>query len=413
MKLSEFYSSRCSHSNAGSFCTGSRQKCSRGYLDRTADRGKICGCSGVQSGCQDCGVCEPCSAKVLCVFEDDTCFYLNYAAHVFAAAVVSHCHDAAHSSAPLQSCEAWLKICCQRLQSQVAAVESLSLMQSILMGAQHILLQGSALVEAPVSLISRFASLTFEEQLAVSSEHQLMSLSVPSGDIFKIVHAAQADLTSIFTRQLIAVQPPKDSESHKVVNWFLDAVKKVSDCATLPLHGKSLQWSAHAAIQGCGPDCTRIHNDQNCLVCGCSYNRHTRHGCDEPPFKGRRGSWSPVSNGAMRVPLHVQEISSGTFKVSLDLKSSRIEVVQSGNLFDINPSHREIGTVITFNITHSSSSTPKVIIGLTSHHPALMATTKVSIGLDLGNLTFIGGKRIEQLAVDLKLAVSISPSVIK
>jgi hypothetical protein len=365
----------------------------------------------VQSGCQDCVVCEPCSAKVLCVFEDKVCLHLNYAAHVFAAAVVSHCHGAGHSSAPLQSCEAWLKTCYQRLQSQVTAVESLSLVQQILMGAQHILLQDSELVEPPVSLISRFASLTFKEQLAVSSEHVLfLSLSVPPGDIIKIARAAQADLTSIFARRLIAVQPPKDSESHKVINSFLDSVKRVSDCATLPLQGKSLQWSAHAAIQGCGPGCNLSHRNDKCLVCGGGYQQHMGHICRG----GRRGSWSLCSNGALDVPLHVEEISSGTFKVSLDRKSSRLEVVQSDELFESNPG-REIGTVITFIITHSSSSTPKVIVGLTPHHPYFAASTKVSIGLDLGDLKFNCEEQdtVQQLAADLKSAVSISPSVIK
>ena len=129
---------------------------------------------------------------------------------------------------------------------------------------------------------------------------------------------------------------------------------------------------------------------------------------------GRRGSWSLRSNGALDVPLHVEEISSGTFKVSLDRKSSRLEVVQSDELFESNPG-REIGTVITFIITHSSSSTPKVIVGLTPHHPYFAASTKVSIGLDLGDLKFNCEEQdtVQQLAADLKSAVSISPSVIK
>jgi hypothetical protein len=348
--------------------------------------------------------------------EDEICVRLNYAAQVFAAAVVSHCHDAVDST-PQQLCEAWTKTYNQRLQSQVTAAKTSLQVQQILMGAQKILLQGSALVAPPASLISRFGSLTFEEQQAFISDHQLMC-SLPSGDIFKVMRATQAESISTLVRQLIAVHPPKDSESHQVINCFLDAVNEVSDCTDLSLQGKSLQWGACVAIQGCGPECSQSHSgDGNCLVCGNGWHGgHSGHNCQHAPFSGRRGSWLSSSNGAPVVPLHVEKIYTGTVKMSLDPKSSQIEGVQSDTPLRIDPD-KEIGTVITFNIAHSHSSSPKVIVGLTQIPPPLKApiASRISIGFDLGDMKFIGkaDQAPDKLVADLKLAVSISPSVIK
>jgi hypothetical protein len=349
--------------------------------------------------------------------EEDISVRLNYAAQVFAAAVVSHCRDAGDLS-PLQLCDAWSKTSYQRLQSQVTAAKTLSQVQRILVGAQHILLQGSALVVPPVSLISRFRSLTFEEQEAFISDHQLMR-SLPSGDFFEVLSATQAESTSTFVRQLIAVHPPKDSESHEVVSCFLDAVKRVSHCTDdLLLQRKSFQWDAvFSHSQGCGPECSQSHShDGNCLVCGNGWHGgHNGHTCRHDPFSGRRGSWLSSSSGAPVVPLHAEESSPGTVKVSLDPKSGQKEGTQSDT--PLPHPDKEIGTVITFNITHSSSSTPKVIVGLTQIPPPLKAPieSRVSVGLDLGGMKFIGKAKEAQdkLAADLKLAVSISPSVIK
>jgi hypothetical protein len=305
--------------------------------------------------------------------EEDISVRLNYAAQVFAAAVVSHCRDAGDLS-PLQLCDAWSKTSYQRLQSQVTAAKTLSQVQRILVGAQHILLQGSALVVPPVSLISRFRSLTFEEQEAFISDHQLMC-SLPSGDFFKVLSATQAESTSTLVRQLIAVHPPKDSESHEVVSCFLDAVKRVSHCTDdLLLQRKSFQWDAvFSHSQGCGPECSQSHSpDGNCLVCGNGWHGgHSGHTCRHDPFSGRRGSWLSSSSGAAVVPLHAEESSPGTVKVSLDPKFGQKEGTQSDT--PLPHPDKEIGTVITFNITHSSSSTPKVIVGLTQIPPPLKA----------------------------------------
>jgi hypothetical protein len=307
---------------------------------------------------ESCGAQVPCGPQVpsdASASEEEICVRLNYAAQVFAAAVVSHCHDAVDST-PQQLCEAWTKTYNQRLQSQVTAAKTLLQVQQILMGAQKILLQGSALVAPPVSLISRFGSLTFEEQEALISDHQLMC-SLPSGDIFKFMRVIQAESTSILVRQLIAVYPPNDSESHKVVNCFLDAVNRASDCIDLPLQGKSLQWGARVATQGCGLECSQSHSGNgNCLVCGNGWHEgHSGHTCQRAPFSGRRGSWFSPSNAEHVVPLHVEEISPGNVKVSLDPKSSQIEGVQSDTPLKSDPD-KEIGTVVTFYVTRLISA---------------------------------------------------------
>jgi hypothetical protein len=334
---------------------------------------------------------------------------------VFAAAVVSHCRDAG-DMAPLQLCDAWSKTSYQRLQGQVTATKTLSQVQQILVGAQQILLQGSALGVPPVSLISRFGSLTFEEQEAFISDHQLMC-RLPSCEFFKARSVTEAESTSSLVKQCIAVHPPKDSESHEVINHFLDAVKRVSDCTDdLPLQGKPLQWDAVFSVQGCGPECSLSHShDGTCLVCENGWHSgHSGHTCQRAPFSGRRGSWVSSSSRAPVVPLHVEESSPGTVKVPLDPKSGQMESVQS----DTPLPDKEIGAVITFKIAHSSSSTPKVIVGLTQIPPPLKApfASRVSVGLDLGDINFIGVAKQEPLdksAADLKSALSISPSVVK
>ena len=288
--------------------------------------------------------------------EEDISVRLNYAAQVFAAAVVSHCRDAGDLS-PLQLCDAWSKTSYQRLQSQVTAAKTLSQVQRILVGAQQILLQGSALVVPPVSLISRFRSLTFEEQEAFISDHQLMC-SLPSGDFFKVLSATQAESAWTLVRQLIAVHPPKDSESHEVVNCFLDAVKRVSHCTDdLLLQRKSFQWDAvFSHSQGCGPECSQSHShDGNCLVCGNGWHGgHSGHTCRHDPFSGRRGSWLSSSSGAPVVPLHAEESSPGTVKVSLDPKFGQKEGTRSDT--PLPHPDKEIGTARLLSATASSSA---------------------------------------------------------
>lgn len=241
-----------------------------------------------------------------------------------------------------------------------------------------------------------------------------------SGASSNFMHSSQADVISKLVRELIAVQPPMDFASQKIINDFLDAVKRVSDCVDLPLQDESLTWSVRPTVQGCGPNCSESHSgDGDCLVCGHGWGAHGGHTCSRAPFTGRRGSWLPSSQAAPVGSLHVETLP-GTIKVSLDPKGSEMEGIQSENSLKSNPD-KEVGTVITFNIIHSSASAPKVIVGLSLTPPPLIAPVdaKVSLGLDLGNLKFIDivekGKESPGLKLtgQLNLALSISPSVIK
>lgn len=296
----------------------------------------------------------------------------------------------------------------------MTAVKLFMKLHQIMNAAQQILIEGSCRVEPPVALISRYGSLTFEQQEAVSNNLIKMA---ESGASSKLMHAIQADVMSTLVRELTAVQ--MDVASQKIINDFLDAVKRVSDCVDLPLQDKSLTWSVRPTVQGCGPDCSESHSSGDCLVCGHGWGAHSGHTCGRAPFTGRRGSWLPSSQKAPVGSLHV-ETSPDTIKVSLDPKCSEMEGIQSENSLESNPD-KEVGTVITFNIIHSSASAPKIIVGLSLTPPPLTApvAAKVSLGLDLGNLKFIDNLEKGRDSPGLKLTsrlkqdLSISPSVIK
>jgi hypothetical protein len=330
---------------------------------------------------------------------------------------VFHCQGSVPGGvAPQQLIQTWLKTSCQHLQSQMTAVKSFMKLHRIMNAAQQILIEGSCRVEPPVVLISRYGSLTSEQQEAVSNDLIKMAQSGASSNF---MHAIQADVMSTLVRELTAVQPPMDFASQKIINDFLDAVKRVSDCVDLSLQDESLTWSVRPTVQGCGPDCSESHNVGDCLVCGHGWGAHGGHTCNRAPFTGRRGSWLPSSQAAPVGSLHV-ETSPGTIKVSLDPKCSEMEGIQSENSLKSDPD-KEMGTVITFNIIHNSASAPKVIVGLSLTPPPLIVpvAAKVSLGLDLGNLKFIDNVEKGKDSPGLKLtsqlnpALSISPSVIK
>jgi len=224
-----------------------------------------------------------------------------------------------------------------------------------------------------------------------------------------------ASTSALLVHNLIALHPPRDLESQKITSAFLDAVKKVSECPRSPQHDSMLQWGVHATVQGCGPDCSQSHSgDGNCLVCGLGWGPHNGHNCSRAPFAGRRGSWISSSQAVSCVPLHV-ETTPDFINVAFDPKSSKTEGMQSESPIESNPD-KEVGTIITFNITHSSASSPKVIVGLTVTPPPLTApvATKVALGLDLGELKIIDNTGQGKAHLDhLKSALSMSRSVIK
>lgn len=288
-------------------------------------------------------------------------------------------------------------------------------LHQIMNAAEQIVIDGSCRVEPPVNLISRFGSLTYEQQEAVSSD----LLTVDQSEANSVLaRAIQADVTSLVL-ELSASQPPRDFASQKLVDDFLSAVKRVSDFVDKPLQDKELKWSARPTAQGCGLDCSESHSgDGNCLVCGHGWGPHNGHTCARAPFAGRRGSWVSSKRVAPPASVHI-EASPGTIKVSLDPKSCQMEGIQSESSLESDPD-REVRTVITFNIIHSSATAPNIIVGLSSTPPPLMApvAAKISLGLDLGNLKFIdneSGKDSSgvKLTGQLKKALSISPSVIK
>jgi hypothetical protein len=295
------------------------------------------------------------------------------------------------------------------------ATKSFMQLHQIMNAAQQILIDGSCRVEPPVNLISRFGNLTYEQQEAVSSDLLSVEQSLASS---AHARAVQADVTSLVL-ELSESQPPRDFASQKIVSDFLSAVKRVSDFVDKPLQDKELKWCSRPTVQGCGLDCSQSHSgDGNCLVCGHGWGPHNGHTCARAPFAGRRGSWVSSLRVAPPASVHM-DASPGTIKVSLDPKNCEMEGIQSESSLE-SDLDREVGTVITFNIIHNSATAPKIIVGLSSTPPPLMApvAANISLGLDLGNLKFIGiekGKDSDgvKLAGQLKKALSISPSVIK
>jgi hypothetical protein len=311
----------------------------------------------------------------------------------------------------------WVTSSCQRLQSRLAATKTLLQLHRILNAARQLLIAGRCHSDPPVVLISQFAGLAFEQQEARSDE---LLKSALSGANSVFAHTAQAVATSSLVRQLAAVQPSKDPALQQHISNFLDAVQRVSEVFEKPLQDKSLKWSTRPKARGCGLDCSQSHSgDGNCLVCGLGWSPHNGHTCSRAPFAGRRGSWVSSLGVAPVVTAHV-ETSPGSVKFSLYPKSSEFEGIQSENSLESN-SDREVGTVVTFNIVHSSTtSTPKVIVGLTLTPPPLVPpiAAKVSLGIDLGNLKIIdnvssGSKSVMNFANQLKLAMSMSPTVVK
>jgi hypothetical protein len=416
-----------SQSRAGNFCTGYGQGCINcGSRDRSGDRGKDCGCGQGESGCQECGVCATCGAQVPCgppalkvapASEPEITSRFKYAAQVFAAAVVSHCESASGQVAPQQLIQTWLQTYCQHLRSQMEATKSFMHLHQIMNAAQQILIEGSCRVEPPSNLISRFGGLSSEQQEA-HSQHLIKSSQ--SGASSESTHAVQAAMVSKLVCTLTATQPPRDSASQKLINDFLDAVNRVSCCVDEPLQQNELKWSVSPSMQGCGTECSSSHSgDGNCLVCGLGWSPHNGHNCTRSPFAGRRGSWLSSSRAAPVASVHVEK-SPGMIKASFDPKSTDMLGIQSDSPLDSNPD-KEVGTIITFDIVHSSASTPRVIVGLSLTPPPLTApvAAKVSLGLDLGNLNFIGNVEIGEdnpafrLSDRLKMSLSLSPSVIK
>jgi hypothetical protein len=100
------------------------------------------------------------------------------------------------------------------------------------------------------------------------------------------------------------------------------------------------------------------------------------------------------------------ETTPDSIKMTFDPKSGITEGMQSEVAI-------ERGTTITYNITHSAASTPKVILGLTRTPPPLTdpIVPKVALGLDLGELTIIGDDAQHPVdIVMLRKALSFSRS---
>jgi hypothetical protein len=182
------------------------------------------------------------------------------------------------------------------------------------------------------------------------------------------------------------------SESEKRGEAFIEAVNKVARSSDVPQERKVLKWNIRPAVRGCGPDCSLDHDeDGDCLVCGEDWGEHGGHTCNQAPFSRSRGSWLTSSQQASSPP-QVMETTPDSIKMTFDPKSGITEGMQSEVAIESN-CDKEVGTIVTFNITHSSASTPKVILGLTRTPPPLTEpiVPKIALGLDLGNLAIIGG----------------------
>jgi hypothetical protein len=390
-----------------------------GSNDRTADRGKVCGCGRGKSGCQDCGVCEKCGVQVPCgpppakpkvVSQPEAAARFIYVSQVLASAVQSHLLGLLSGDmTALQFFQTWQQRFFLHLRRHMTTTRSFLQAFEITDAAQRILIEGSGLPEPPSSLIFRFGSLTFDEKETVSSALLRTDRSGPKSGLKE---QAQADLTSTLLRDLIALQPPTDSESQELVHVFLAAVDKVAQSADSFHQHTTLKWDVRTAIQGCGPECSQSHSgDGNCLVCGHGWGPHNGHTCARDPFSGRRGSWLTSSQQNVRPPQI--EVTPDIIKVTFDPKSGISEGIQSEVPIQSN-ADQELGTIITFNITHSAASAPKVMVGLTSTPPPLSGSvaSRFVLGLDLGALQIIGGKAKQNATETQKLrkAMSLSQS---
>ncbi len=356
--------------------------------------------------CEQCGAQVPCGpppAKSEEVSQPDSAARFFYVSQTLASAVQTRFRG--HFSAEIF--QTWHQRFLPHLRRLMTTTRSFLQVLEITDAAQRILIEGSGLTEPSSSLISRFGSLTFEQKEAASSE---LLRTVRSETQSQPKKRAQSDLTSTLLRDLIALQPPTDSESQKLVDIFLAAVDKVAQSAdSLHSHSK-LKWDVRTCTRGCGPECSQSHSqDGNCLVCGHGWGPHNGHTCSRDPFSGRRGSWLTSSQQHIR-PLHV-DVTPDVIKVTFDPKSGSPEGIQSEVPIESNPD-KELGTIITFNITHSAASAPKVMVGLTSAPPPLSSSvaSRFVLGLDLGALQIIGGMARKDATEHLRKAISISQS---
>jgi hypothetical protein len=315
------------------------------------------------------------------ITEKEAAARFHYASHALASAVVSHAQGMVSGSMPAAQ---WFESSRQRfsLLLQRLMTNSSSLLQvlKIFDAAQRILLEGSDVPEPPESLIRRFGSLSLKQKQTASSDVLKASLS---GTSIGLKESVQEDFTSKLLRGFVALLPPNllpVSESEKRGEAFIEAVDKVARCSDSLQERKILFCSSFTNV-GCGPDCPEYHDgDGVCLVCGQGWYTHhgvDGHTCRQGPF-GSRGSWLTSS----------QEVSSLL----------------------------EVGTIITFNITHSSASTPKVILGL-SRYPRPLTRSggapHVDLGLDLGKLDIIGGDATHPVDIGmLRKALSFSRSAV-
>ena len=332
----------------------------------------------------------------------------HYASHVLASAVVSHAQGLVSGSMPAAQ---WFETSRQRfsLLLQRLMTNSSSWLQvlKIFDAAQLILIEGSDVPEPPEFLIRRFGSLGLEQKQTASSDILRASLSGTSSGLKESV---QEDFTSKLLRGFVALLPPNPfllfSESEKRGEAFIEAVNKVARCSDALQERNVLKWSIRPTVRGCGPDCSRSHNeDGNCLVCGLGWGPHNGHMCTVSPFSRSRGSWVTSSQQASSPP-QVMETTPDSIKMTFDPKSGITEGMQSEVAI-------ERGTTITYNITHSAASTPKVILGLTRTPPPLTdpIVPKVALGLDLGELTIIGDDAQHPVdIVMLRKALSFSRS---
>ena len=111
-------------------------------------------------------------------------------------------------------------------------------------------------------------------------------------------------------------------------------------------------------------------------------------------------------------PPEVMQTTPDSLKITFDPKSGVAVGMQSEVVIESN-CDKEVGTIITFNITHSAASTPKVILGFTRTPPPLTdpVVPKFAIGLDLGQLKIIGSDAKHPVDIGmLQKALSFSHS---
>jgi hypothetical protein len=314
---------------------------------------------------------------------------LSYASLVFASAAASHFKASLSGDlSGVQVFQKSMKPFYSQLQRCMAKSSSYLQSLQIIEAAHRILLEGCSLPEPPVSLISRYGPLTFEEKQSASSDLLRTFRSLPSSSNSGIKETS--DITNALLHDLIALNPPTDPESKELVHTFFKAVDAVAQHVDPTCKFRGLQWSTRPVAKGCGGDCSNHHSeDGNCLVCGFDWGNHGGHTCNRAPFSGLRGSWLSASQQSVSQPLQI-ETTAHSMNVAFDPKPGKSEGIQSEMPLENDPDH-QVGTIITFNITHSAASTPKVMLGLTSSPPPLTPPIepKVDVGLDLGQLKVI------------------------